>query len=174
MDVFKILMLEGQFSLHNGRVVVRSDSGDVTVVEEALEKLEGRRVRLALMHVPPDGFQATKWGGGSCLLEHAGSCHAGHHVNPGKMFVFTAEGVLERDDTGWVISGFDGSRQYVPVHLLWGHYGRIVGATTDAVEKMRDALVNMDPNEQLDVITGKAGELRDMLDRLRNISVGSK
>lgn len=166
MDALKTLLLEGNFYILHQALWVRTAQGD-KAVEPELEALVGRQVRLAVMHVPPDGVQADRWGGGSCNYQEAGFCPAGHHENPGKVLVFTGDGVLQKEDRGWVLHQFSGGIQDVPLRLMAGHYGRIVGATTDAVEKMREKLSTMDPTHQVEALSAQAGGLRDLLDQLR-------
>ncbi len=174
MDALKTLMLEGQFFILHKKLVVRDDNGVEQDVSEALEALEGRQVRLAVMHVPPDGIKPDEWGGGCCAWENAGHCPAGHHEYPERVLVFTCDGMLQKAEAegssqsqAWALSKFDGGIQRVPLTMMPGHYGRIVGATTDAVEQMRDRLANLSPDQQVESLTGQAGELREMLEKLR-------
>jgi hypothetical protein len=168
MDALKTLMLEGKFFVHpKDGLTVKPDQGAAVNVPEALGALKGRQIRLALMHVPPDGAKPDKWGCGSCNLERTGKCHAGHHEQPTRMFVFTGEGVLAEGSTGWVLRRFDGGTQEVPLNMMWGHYGRVVAATTDAVERMRDKLAGLDPEQQVEALSGQAKGLRDVLARLQ-------
>ncbi len=174
MDALKTLMLEGNFYLDHQSLWVKSDTGETQEVEPLLKELEGRQIRLAVMHVPPSGPKPGRWGGGSCNIEVAGTeCPAGHHLHPDRMLVFSQEGVLTKTPQGWVLCAFDGGIQSVPLNMMWGHYGRILGATTDAVERMRDKLANLSPDQQVESLIGQAGDLTEMLEKLRK-ATGSK
>lgn len=174
MNALETLILEGQFFIQHRKLIVRGDDGVERDVSEALDALEDRQVRLAVMHVPPDGIKPGEWGGGCCAWQQAGHCPAGHHENPDRVLVFTCDGVLLKAEAegaslsqAWALSKFDGSIQRVPLTMMPGHYGRVIGATTDAVEQMRDKLASQTPDQQVESLTGQAGELREMLDRLR-------
>ncbi len=180
MDALKTLMLEGQFFILHTKLVVRDDKGAEHDVSSALEGLEGRQVRLAVMHVPPDGIKPDEWGGGCCAWENSGHCPAGHHEDPQRVLVFTCDGVLQKAEPegasqsqAWALHKFDGVLQRVPLTMMPGHYGRMVGATTDAVERMRDKLANLGPDQQVEALMGEAGDLKEMLERLRK-ATGSK
>jgi len=164
---FHALCLEGVFQENEkGQLVVQEDDGSITPVSEALAPFEGRQVQLALAHVPPHGLVPSQWGGGSCLCQAQGRCPAGHHQHPDRLLVFGCPGVLRRKDGGWVIQEFSGQVQEIPFQAMPGHYGRLAGATTDAVEKMREALADQGLG-QIRAAGVEAGELQEMLERLR-------
>jgi hypothetical protein len=165
----KTIALEGMFFLdeQTGKLLVQKDDGTIVPVEPELESLIGRQVQIAVMHVPPHGVQKDEWGLGSCQWRPFGQCPAGHHETPDRLLVFSQAGSLGKIEARWALSGFDGSNQEVPLPYLVGHYGRVVAATTDAVERMRDILTKMDPQQQVEVLTGQAGQLREALDRVR-------
>jgi len=167
MEALLTIALEGNFYIKHDSLWVRAEPRDLEV-EPALRRLEGRQVRLTVAHVPPNGIEPGRWGGGSCRLEVAGvPCPAGHHKNPDRMLVFTGEGLLQKEGEGWVLHQFDGSKLEVPLNMMWCHHGRIVGATTDAIEQMKDKLATMGAAEQVEALTGQAQSLREMLDQVK-------
>lgn len=174
MIALKTIALEGVAYLSGEPedLLIERDDGAPFSVEAELAKLEGRQVRLALTHVPPNGPHPLAWGGGSCYWGPHGTCPAGHHLRPDLILVFVGEGTLTRSSgvDRWVLSRFDGSNLPVPLSMLPGHYCRLVGATTDAVERMRDILHKMDPDQQVEALTGQANDLRATLDRLRQMT----
>lgn len=165
----KTLAIEGIFYLdeNTGALLVQKDDGTVMPVEPELESLRDRQVQLAVMHVPPRGVQKGEWGLGSCHWQAYGQCPAGHHETPDRLLVFSQAGCLEKSEGQWALSSFEGGSNPVPFQMLVGHYGRVVGATTDAVERMRDMLSRLDPEKQAEVLTQQAGDLRDKLDQIR-------
>lgn len=167
----KTVVLEGIFFKEGAsELSVQTDGGPILSVEFELDALRGRQVQLALMHVPPLGVQAGEWGLGSCQWRGSGHCPAGHHLNPDHLLVFSQAGSLDKTQDGWVLSQFDGGKKRVPFQFLVGHYGRVVAATTDAVERMRDTILKLDPQQQVEAFAGQAGELREVLDRILKVT----
>lgn len=171
MGALKTLCLEGIFFKNGIDVLcVENGAGFNVEVDAEFEKLVDRQVRIAVMHVPVTNAAKGAPGGGSCYWKGPGPCPAGHADNPDRMLVFTAEGLLTKTTDGWAVQTFSGSKKVVPLHLMEWHLGRVVGATTDAVEKMRDALAKLDPNQQVEALSGQAGELREKLSRLAKVT----
>jgi hypothetical protein len=165
MDDFKAVLAEGVFT-RNGMAIHGPRD---TTVEAELRPLVGKRVRLAMHHLPPNlhNLNPDKWGGGSCLWQPS-PCPAGHHERPDYLFNLSAEGVLwdrEKYD-GWCIERLDGTILDLPFRKMAGHHGRLAAATLIDVEKMRDALTP----EALAGVEGlsvQADALREMLERMR-------
>jgi len=190
MAGFHPVLLEGVFyfsedpypdsngELHDGfmDLMVAPPHGAPQSVYKALEPLIGQRVQLAMHHVPPMPIDATRWGGGSCLLEPTGYCPFGHHNDPNRMFNLAMDGVLVYDmdhkkgEGGWWLQTFDGKKTMLPLtHVLLGHRGRIAAASITAVEEMRDALEATGNLAAVEDLGQKANDLQDLLSRLKQV-----
>lgn len=190
MSEFNAILLEGIFyhgdnPYPDAHGVVRDGFRDLLVapsagatqsVYEALKPLVGRRVQLAVHHVPNMPIDPTRWGGGCCHWETLGDCPFGHRRNPTSLYNVADSGVLVYDldhssaSGGWWLETFDGNRIMLPLaHVLPGHYGRVAAATLDAVDEMRDALAELGQLGSVEEIVSKATDLQGVLDRLRTL-----
>lgn len=112
--------LVGVFHDPGDGIRVYEESGPVPV-QTLLERLRGRRVHLALHHLPPTPRVPDAPGAGACLWGDL--CPCGHNSDPGWLYSLVAEGVLEESEDGtWTVSGTT-----IPLHeFMLGHRGRLV------------------------------------------------
>jgi hypothetical protein len=153
---FNVVLLEGVF-------VGPHLSARGGTVAEALAQFVGERVRLAAHHLPSDPVDPTRWGAGSCTYQ-PGPCPFGHHIDPTRMYSFSAEGVLGRDGDAWTLAKFDGTVARIGLDAMTGHRGRVACAPMIDVDAMRDSVTTSGIDGDIGV---RADELRSVLERLR-------
>jgi len=161
---FKAILVEGLFYEKEGALFIEDDKGKHVAVSDVLAPVVGHRVQFAVHHLPPNGIELDKPGGGSCYYPGGKGCPALHEERPDRVLSFHMEGVLQGDP--WRMEKFDGSVVPIPFGAMPGHYGRIGAATIIDVSKMRDIL--MDPSIPRSVSGGMdAPELERVLERLK-------
>ena len=169
---FRVVLAEGVFYEEKAEVLIRQ--GPVAPAKSVLEELTplvGKRIRLAMHHLPPNlqALDESKWGGGCCLWQPA-PCPAGHHERPGYLLNVTGDGVLRYDDKGsWHLDMLDGSKLRLPFDQMVGHFGRLAAATLLDVDKLRDTL-SPDDLDQVTAMSSKLGSIKEMLERMRQDS----
>lgn len=161
MGELRTLLLEGIFYRRNpGEILVQTEQHPLPVsIKEALTPLIGEQVILVIHHHPQIPLDETRWGGGCCMWQNAGSCPAGHHETPAFLFNFSVEGILQWSDDGWKVAG-----QAVSLEMLLGHRSRLAVVTKfdqDSLRKMLDT-------DDLTKLGGQAAQMRDMLAGLRD------
>ena len=161
-----VLTLEGLFGADaEGRLCVAG-----TPVIEQITPLLGQRVRFLVCHLPHTPIveegKSLSWGWGSCQWQAKGTCPAGHHLHPDKMFYVSSEGFLGQDETGWFIDS-DGYRADLHLDLLTGHYARLVAATVFNQETVTPPEGNVSP--RLDALKVELAAVQDLLTRLRQV-----
>lgn len=140
---FAALLLEGLFYERGDTLFVEKDGGEHVSVTDILNPLVGVRVQIAVHHLPPHGVQPGLPGAGSCRFPGGHGCPARHDQYPDRLLAFHMDGVLRADP--WRVEKFDGTVAAIPFRGMEGHYGRLAAATMVDVEKMRDALGQLDP-----------------------------
>ncbi len=165
MSDFQAILVEGLFyENEDNALFIELDDGKHVSLAETLDPVEGKRVQLALHHLPPHGIEPGKPGAGSCRFPGGVGCPAKHERYPDRLLSFHMEGVLRKGP--WRLEKFDGSVVPLPLAGMPGHYGRVGGATIVDIEKMREKLAGLSP-EALAAAGVDAKDLGAMLERLR-------
>lgn len=139
---FKAVLLEGVFvKAPDGSWKVRQAGNPEQDVQQVLGDLEGQMVQLSAHHlpVPPTPNDPSKW------INVAG---AGH--------------LKLTEDTLEVVS-FDGSKHVVDLAEFEGCYARIVAASLQTVEQMRDLVEKSGMADQIEGLGKRAEELRNLM-----------
>jgi len=167
---FNAILVEGLFYEQAGAVCIEQDNGQHTTFDDVLGPVVGHRVQLALHHLPPHGIEPGKPGAGSCRFPGGVGCPVHHDRFPNRLLSFHMDGVLQ--SSPWRLEKFDGSVQPLPVNGMIGHYGRLGAATMLDVDKMRETLAKMSPEDLASTLASSgmsAGDLEDVLTRLRGV-----
>jgi hypothetical protein len=153
---FSSILLEGLFYEKEGLLMVNSDGQDQDVLAK-IQPLQNLDVHLAVHHVLDKAAPASSWGQGCCKWQPSGHCPAGHHVEPHKLLVWSAAGILKVGD-GWTV----GDRK-VPLYALPGHQARMVGLTKFDPER-----IGTSPPRDVGELIEQATEMRDLLQQFRD------
>jgi len=160
----RTVLLEGIFYEEGDDFLVQMDSQPQPMsVREALTPMIDQDVHLAAHHFPATPLDKNRWGGGCCMWESAGKCPAGHHKDPAYLFNAMLDGVLRYDPLkGWAVG-----EKAIDLRLLAGHRSRIVAVIKFNLDKMRESLGSLDPND-LSELGGRATQMRDVLAQLQD------
>jgi len=153
---FCSVLLEGLFYEKDGLLMVNCDGVDRDVLKE-MEPLRGKRIHLALHHVPDESAPSTSWGQGCCRWQPSGHCPAGHHQEPQKLLVWVGAGTLTMGER-WVVGSSE-----VPLYAVPGHTTRLVGVTEFDPSKLDTA----SPKDVSELVE-QAKEMRDMIQTFRD------
>lgn len=160
----QLKVLSGVFYDENDTLMVADDTLGAMSVRAALEPLLGRSVVLVAHHCPPDPPDPARWGGGSCLLEGAGHCHAGHHERPGWLYEGKHRGTLVYEATSneW-FTEHEGKRLKIYLDFLVGHRSQIVVSALPSVEDLQGKIKAEMENPTIDGLQARIAEMRDLL-----------
>lgn len=170
MSEFHAILVEGLFYERDGALHIEQDDGTHVSWADTLACVVDQRVQLAIHHLPPNGIEPDEPGAGSCKFPGGVGCPVRHDTYPTRLLSFHMEGVLRVDP--WRLEKFDGSVVALPLQGMTGHFGRVGVATVVDVEKMREQLAASSPEKMAEMLAASgvnAGDLQNMLDRLRRI-----
>lgn len=170
----QVLLIEGVFSRRekDGELIVVPDDGPSQKVDDLLEPFTDARVQLSFHHLPSMPIDPTRWGGGSCLWQPVGRCPFGHHEHPGRLLNFAGNGFLKKTVDGWALQGLDGATRDLGLSLLEGHYGRVAAAPMDAIEQMRDQVLQSGQALDVEGLGVRAADLKSILERVQRATNG--
>ena len=166
---FNAILAEGLFYEKERSVFIEQDGGVHVALTGDLGPVVGQHVQFALHHLPPNGIEPGVPGLGSCRYPGGVGCPVQHNQYPDLLLSFHMQGVLRNDP--WRVEKFDGSVVPVPVAGMPGHFGRVGVATVVDVEKMREVLAGINP-ENLAASGINVRDLEGLLARLREVGKG--
>ena len=155
MGGFHAIDIRGRFYEAQDTLCVEQEGQEHVELLPLLNPLLGVKVKFYVAYEPLQAGSAAP-GGGSCLWGQAEFCPV-HRLHPDRVVQFFEEGILEERAGSWYVGV-----KKVPLDLMNGHYGRVIGVTVVDKEALMAKLAQGD----VESLLGDVGEQMEMMQSL--------